>query len=202
MPQFRPGNASQTVGGPSDERLAKLKVFRTPIGFHDAYVAAASQKAALEAWGSDTNLFAQKSAELVTDPALMAEPLASPGKVIKRLRGTAAEQIAALPPNVVRQQSEPDENTSPARAKKAEPKPAKKIMPRPDRSALTKAEQALDDSASQQAAEQKALRDRESALERERRDMDRAHREQTEALEDSRNRAEAAYEKAMKRWRE
>jgi hypothetical protein len=31
-------------------RAAKLKVFRTPIGFHDAYVAAPSQKAALEAW--------------------------------------------------------------------------------------------------------------------------------------------------------
>jgi hypothetical protein len=27
-------------------RVAKLKVFRTPIGFHDAYVAAPSQKAA------------------------------------------------------------------------------------------------------------------------------------------------------------
>jgi hypothetical protein len=27
----------------------KLKVFRTPIGFHDAYVAAPSRKAALEA---------------------------------------------------------------------------------------------------------------------------------------------------------
>lgn len=28
-----------------------LKVFRTAIGFHDAYVAATSRKAALEAWG-------------------------------------------------------------------------------------------------------------------------------------------------------
>jgi hypothetical protein len=30
--------------------MAKLKVFRTPIGFHDAYVAAPSKKAALAAW--------------------------------------------------------------------------------------------------------------------------------------------------------
>ena len=37
----------------------KLKVFRTPIGFHDAYVAAPSQKAALQAWGTDTDLFAR-----------------------------------------------------------------------------------------------------------------------------------------------
>lgn len=31
----------------------KLKVFCTPIGFHDAYVAAPSQKAALEVWDTD-----------------------------------------------------------------------------------------------------------------------------------------------------
>ncbi len=31
----------------------KLKVFRTPAGFHDAYVAAPSRKAALAAWGAD-----------------------------------------------------------------------------------------------------------------------------------------------------
>jgi hypothetical protein len=35
-----------------------LKVFRTPIGFHDDYVAASSRKAALEAWGGDADLFA------------------------------------------------------------------------------------------------------------------------------------------------
>ena len=73
-----------------------LKVFRTPIGFHDAYVAAPTQKAALEAWGTDTNLFARGAAEQVTDPDLMTEPLERPGEVIKRLRATEAEQVAAL----------------------------------------------------------------------------------------------------------
>jgi hypothetical protein len=73
----------------------KLKVYRTAIGFYDAYVAAPSQKAALEAWGSEHNLFARGVAELVTDPALTKVPLASPGEVVKRLRGSAAEQIAA-----------------------------------------------------------------------------------------------------------
>ena len=33
-------------------RTGRLKVFRTSIGFHDAYVAAPSRKAALEAWGA------------------------------------------------------------------------------------------------------------------------------------------------------
>jgi hypothetical protein len=45
-------------------RTQKLKVYRTPIGFHDAYVAAPSKKAALEASGSDANLFVRGIAEL------------------------------------------------------------------------------------------------------------------------------------------
>ena len=77
-------------------RKSKLKVFRIPIGFHDAYVAAPSQKAALEAWGSDSNLFAAGAAELVTDAALTRVPLERPGEVIKVLRGSRAEQVAAL----------------------------------------------------------------------------------------------------------
>lgn len=84
-------------------RRQKLKVFRTPAGFHDAYVAASSQKAALEAWGSDADLFARGIAEVVTDEELSREPLENPGKVIKRLRGTAAEQLASLPPDRTRQ---------------------------------------------------------------------------------------------------
>ena len=43
----------------SAKRKQKLKVYCTPVGFHDAYVAAPSQKAALQAWGAKTNLFAQ-----------------------------------------------------------------------------------------------------------------------------------------------
>jgi hypothetical protein len=78
------------------ERARKLKVFRTPIGFHDAYVAAPSQKAALEAWGADSNIFAQGIAEQVTDPKLMEEPLSLPGEVIRRVRGSHEEHLAAL----------------------------------------------------------------------------------------------------------
>jgi len=107
-------------------RAQKLKVYCTPIGFHDAYVAAPSQKAALEAWGSDANLFARGVAEQVTDPKLTAEPLAQPGKVIRKLRGTAEEQIAALP----------------AEEPKA-PKRAAKSKPRPSRAAVEEAEQVL-----------------------------------------------------------
>jgi len=78
------------------KRKQKLKVYRTPIGFHDASVAAPSQKAALEAWGSDSDLFARGSAEQVTDPELMKAPLEKPGEVIKSPRGTRREHLAAL----------------------------------------------------------------------------------------------------------
>ena len=78
---------------------ARLKVYRTAIGFHAAYVAASSQKAALAAWGTDKPLFARGAAEIVTDPALTAEPLARPGTIVKRARGTAQQHLAALPPD-------------------------------------------------------------------------------------------------------
>jgi hypothetical protein len=77
------------------KRKQRLKVYCTPIGFHDALVAAPSQKAALEAWGASTNLFARGLAETVTDRALAEPALAEPGKVIKVSRGSKAEQLRA-----------------------------------------------------------------------------------------------------------
>lgn len=64
------GNGLDPGSSPGRGVSRRLKVFWTPIGFHDAYVAAASQKAALEAWGSDSNLFAAGLAEMVTDAKL------------------------------------------------------------------------------------------------------------------------------------
>ncbi|MCB4862792.1 hypothetical protein K7W03_24710 [Sphingobium sp. PNB] len=51
----------------------RLKLFRTPIGFHDAYVAASSRKAALKTWGADADLFARGIAERIDDPKLLEE---------------------------------------------------------------------------------------------------------------------------------
>ena len=136
-------------------RKQKLKVYRTPIGFHDAYVAAPSQKAALDAWGSDADLFARGVAEQVADPALMKEPLANPGKVIRKLRGTAAEQLAALP----------------ARPKTRPPKPPPKPKPRPSRAALDAAEKAIAEAERRHAAERGKL---DARLDRARKSYERA----------------------------
>jgi hypothetical protein len=78
-------------------RRQKLKVYRTPIGFHDAYVAATSQREALKAWGADVDLFARGVAEAVTDEALARAPLEKPGEVVRVVRGTNDEHMAALP---------------------------------------------------------------------------------------------------------
>jgi hypothetical protein len=170
-------------------RAAKLKVFRMPVGFHDAYVAAASQKAAAEAWGTGTDVFSRGEAELVTDPELMEEPLASPGKVIKRLRGSAAEQIAALSPN---------EAKAPTKRKKASSPPA----PRPSRDPLDKAEAALEDAAARHKAMLKELADREAALARERKALEAKLDTEMQRLKAARDKAEQSYRDAMRKWRE
>jgi hypothetical protein len=178
-------------------RRQKLKVYRTPIGFHDAYVAAPSQKAALAAWGSDANLFARGVAEVVTDPELTKEPLAKPGTVVKRLRGTPAEQIAALPK---KKSAAPRGETATKPAKRANKRPAKPT-PRPDRGDLDAAEQAIAKAEAAHRAAERALRDEEARLAKARRDLDRRHTADIERLQRARDHAEAAYQKAMKTWR-
>ena len=72
-------------------RKGKLKLFKTVIGFHDAYVAAASQKAALEVWGASTDLFSAGLAERVDDPRVCEAAFDKPGTIVTAKRGTAKE---------------------------------------------------------------------------------------------------------------
>jgi hypothetical protein len=170
-------------------RDVKLKVFRMPVGFHDAYVAAPSQAAAAAAWGADKGVFARGEAELVADPALAAEPLASPGKVIKRLRGTAAEHMAALPAD------EPE-----TKREKPKGKAKAKPVPRPSRAALDAAERSLAEAAERQSEELEALARREAELARERRALARSQEQEMERLNRERDEAAAAFEEAVRRW--
>lgn len=188
--------------------MAKLKVYRTPIGFHDAYVAATSQKAALAAWGSARDLFARGIAEVVTDPALTAAPLAEPGTVVRRSRGSAAEQMAALPSAPARtpRAAPVEDAAAPASKPKAKskpepkPEPKPKPAPRPDRSALADAEQAVAGAAARQRGEERALRAEEAALAKRRRALEREHRDESERLAAARQRAADAYARALRRW--
>lgn len=171
--------------------MAKLKVFRTPIGFHDAYVAAPSRKAALAAWGADKDLFARGAAEEVTDPALMTAPLATPGEVVKVSRGGRQAQLAALPKSTAKR--------SAARSK-AEPKP--KPIPRPSRAAVDRAERALAEAEARYEEEQAGIAREEAALERRKRDLKQRRDADLTRLTDDRASAEADYRQALTAWRE
>jgi len=194
-------------------RATKLKVYRTVAGFHDAYVAAPSQKAALEAWGSDRDLFARGIAEQVTDPALTAEPLTAPGTVVKRSRGTTAEQIAALP-DPQPDTPERDAPTGKVRAKppspgsakaksKSPPKPPPRAKPdpKPSGTALDAAEETLAAVKADYAGRERALAAREAALTRERRAFDRDRAAALDAAQTARDDAQARYDTALRAWR-
>jgi colicin import membrane protein len=66
----------------------KLKTYQTSLGFFDLAIAAPSMKAALEAWGADSNLFHQGAAKESTDPDVVAATMSSPGVVLKRPVGS------------------------------------------------------------------------------------------------------------------
>lgn len=196
-------------------RAGKLKVYRTAAGFHDAYVAAPSQKAALAAWGSEHDLFARGIAELVTDAELAAEPLASPGVVIKRSRGTTAEQIAALPARAT-VAAKPagdvgdggdggDETQRRPRAKASspapKPQPKPKPRPKPSPRALETAEEAL---AACESAFRRTLRDladREAALAGERRTLERSRDAAVKKAQAAVDAEKQRYEEALAAWK-
>jgi hypothetical protein len=80
----------------------KLKTFVTSLGFFDQAIAAPSMKAALQAWGADSNLFHQGMATQTEDPAIVAATMASPGVILKRPVGSSGpfKQDAELPSHV------------------------------------------------------------------------------------------------------
>jgi hypothetical protein len=66
----------------------KLKTYQTSLGFFDQAIAAPSMKAALEAWGADSNLFHQGAAKESHEADVVAATLAKPGVVLRRPIGT------------------------------------------------------------------------------------------------------------------
>ena len=174
----------------------KLKVFRTPIGFHDAYVAAPTKKAALEAWGTSTNLFARGTAEEVTDAQLMKEPLARPGEVIKKLRGTEDEQIRALSKSPAKPKRRSADNDDDG----AVPGKAKKRAPRPSRATVDKAEQALERAEQRNRESLAKLKAEEKALDRRRRDLEQKASGERERLQKRVDEARDEYRAAMAEW--
>jgi hypothetical protein len=193
----------------------KLKVYRTAVGFRDAYVAAPSQAAALRAWGTDKNLFARGGAEVVEDTELTEEPLSRPGEVVFRTRGSLAEQVAALGKPAVKRatqkaRSVDGEDDGPAlrRSSKATaatpskpaapPKPAPR--PRPSRKDLDAALAAIDELEQAQSQAEADLRRREQDLARERREMEKRFARELAGAKREERGAREAYEAALRDW--
>ena len=156
----------------------KLKTYQTSLGFFDLAIAAPSMKAALEAWGADSNLFHQGAAKESDDPDVIAAAMAKPGVVLRRAVGSDGPfgEHAKLPTDLGGAGL-----TKAARKSKA-PK-AKKPSARPvDKAAERKAALAFE-------KEQKR-RERERASEEATKQKDRERRQQAV------DKAQAALEKA------
>jgi colicin import membrane protein len=148
----------------------KLKTYQTSIGFFDLAIAAPSMKAALQTWGSDTNLFQQGFAKETDDPAIVAATLAKPRVVLRRPVGSdgAFSERAELPKNLPIDKL--TERTAKPRATTKEP-PTQKV----------------DDKAAREAA---------LAFQRERKRRDSERRKEEAAREKERKRREQAIAKA------
>jgi colicin import membrane protein len=85
----------------------KLKTYQTSLGFFEQAIAAPSMKAALEAWGADSNLFHQGAAKESKDPVIVAATMAKPSVILRRPVGSDGPftEDAALPTNLEEDQA-------------------------------------------------------------------------------------------------
>jgi hypothetical protein len=191
----------------------KLKTYQTSLGFFDQAIAAPSMKAALEAWGADSNLFHQGAATESDDPDVIAATMAKPGVVLSRPVGTDRpfSEHAELPTDLV--------GGGPTKAARKSKRPkAKKSSSRPvDKAAERKAALAYEreqrarelERASEEAARQKERERRQRAIDKAQAALDKAEQEhakraaaiqaEVEALEKRSQTEEARWDKQKER---
>jgi hypothetical protein len=146
----------------------KLKTYETSLGFSDLAIAAPSMKAALEAWGADSNLFHQGAAKQSEDPDVVAATMAKAGVMLKRPVGSNGrfKEHAELPTNL---------EDATARPSKAARKPAGR---KPKTTSSPPADKAAEQKAAVTYEREQKRRDRERAREEAARQKEREHRQQ------------------------
>jgi hypothetical protein len=162
----------------------KLKTYQTSLGFFEQSIAAPSMKAALEAWGADSNLFHQGAAKESTDPDVIAATMKKPGVVLRRPVGSEGPfgEHAELPKYL-------DDGR---RSKRAVPKPsAHKTKQSPDRT-----DEAADRKVALAYERERKRREREQAKEEA---VSRKERERRQLAVDK---AQAALDKAEQEHKE
>ncbi len=138
----------------------KLKVFQAQFGFYDTVVAAASQAAALRAWGTHQNLFASGEAKITTDEAAVAAALEHPETPLRRAVGST--DPFQLEPTSLPTVPDAPKRVAAKPTAKAKPKSAPK--PPVDRSTLDAAEAALHQLDEARKREEADLRRRQDEL--------------------------------------
>jgi len=154
----------------------KLKVFQAQFGFYDTVVAAPSRAAALRAWDTHQDLFANGEAKIATDEAAIAAATAHPEIPLRRAVGSSdpfALQPTSLP-------QVPDAPKRAAAKPHVQAKPAAPAKPAADRTKLDAAEKAL------------------RLLDERRKDEEAAFRQEQDELDVRRAAAQSAYVDARK----
>ena len=190
----------------------KLKTYQASLGFFDLAIAAPSMKAALEAWGADSNLFHQGAAKESHDPDVIAATMAKPGVVLRRAVGSdgSFREHAELPTDLG--------GAGPTTVRKSKGRKAKKPSSRPlDKAAERKAAAAYESEqrsrervrAKEEAARQKDRERRQQAVERAQAALDNAEQAhakraaalqaEVEALEERSQTEEARWDKEKER---
>jgi hypothetical protein len=179
----------------------KLKTYQTSLGFFDLAIAAPSMKAALQAWGSDTNLFHQGFARETDDPAIVAATLAKPGVVLRRPVGSdgAFSEHAELPkelPVDKERTKKPRATTSEAPAQKVDAQATREAAALAFERERKRREQAI---AKAETALEEAKRDHEAQveeIERERAALDRRSQAEDAGWAKQKTELEAALRRA------
>jgi len=159
----------------------KLKAYQTSLGFFDLAIAAPSMKAALEAWGADSNLFHQGAAKESNDPDVIAATMAKPGVVLRRPVGSDGSfgEHAELPTDL-------GDGERPAKAgRKSKGHKAKKSSHPVDKAAERKAALVFEkeqkrrerERASEEVARQKERERRQEAVDKAQAALETAERE-------------------------
>jgi hypothetical protein len=183
----------------------KLKTYQTSLGFFEQAIAAPSMKAALEAWGANSNLFHQGAAKESHDPDVIAATMAKPGVVLKRPVGSDGSfgEHAELPKNLGQDGRKKTAHKPSAKAKKS---PAQ-----PDKATDRKAAQAYErerrhrerEEAKEEAAQEKERERRRKAIANAQATLDEAMREHDERaaiLNDERDALDKKSQAENERW--
>jgi hypothetical protein len=191
----------------------KLKTYQTSLGFFDQAIAAPSMKAALEAWGADSNLFHQGAAKESHDPDVIAATLAKPGVVLRRPVGSdrSFSEHAELPTDLGG--GKPTQAAPQSKGLKAKRRSSRPI----DKAAERKAALAYEreqrrqelELAKEEAAREKERERRQQAVDKAQAALDKAEQEhgkraaaiqaQVEALEKRSQTEEARWDKEKER---